>query len=121
MFALAAGVMLALVAAGPVSVKGTWEGKLSGQRPDGSAVEDTAYMVLDQKESEVTGTIGSSATDQHPISTGTVEGNKVSLLAKHAENGREYRVEVTIDGDDMKGMLFMGERKAELTLKRRKQ
>ena len=121
MFALAAGVLLALVAAGPVNVKGTWEGKLNAQRQDGTPLEDTAMMILDQKDSTVTGSIGGSATDQHPITSGTVEGNKMTLVAKHAENGREYKVEVTIDGDDMKGTLSMGDRTAQLTLKRRKQ
>ena len=42
-------------------------------------------------------------------------------MAQHVKNGREYRVELTVDGDTMKGTLTSGERRGELVVKRRKE
>jgi hypothetical protein len=116
-----AGLLLTLIAGSAADVKGKWDGKVSGQRPDGTTSEDTALVMLDQKDSTVTGTVGGSETDQHPITSGTLDGNKLTLTAKHSENGREYRIELTIDGDEMQGTLTTGERHAKLVLKKRKE
>jgi hypothetical protein len=115
-----ASVLLALVTGSAADVKGRWEGKVIAQKPDGTTAEDTALLILDQKESTVTGTIGGSDNDQHPITSGTVDGNKVTIAATHAQNGREFRLELTLEGDDMKGTLTSGERRGQLELKRRK-
>lgn len=115
------GLLLALIAAPPVDVKGKWDGKITGQRPDGTTSEDTALLILDQKDGTITGTVGGSESDQHPITSGTIEGNKVSLVAKHSTKEREYKIELTVDGDEMRGTLTSGERKAQLVLKKRKE
>lgn len=116
------GTLLLTLAAGQaVDVKGKWDGTITAQRPDGTRNEDTALLILDQKSTTVTGTVGGSETDQHPISSGTIEGNKITLLARNAENGREYKLELTVDGDEMKGTLTSGERVGQLVAKRRKQ
>lgn len=116
-----AGLSLALIMGSAADVKGKWDGKITGQRPDGSAAEDTALLILDQKDKVVTGTVGGNESDQHPITSGTLEGDKLSLVAKNAQNGREYRIELTVGTDEMTGTLSTGERTAKLVVKKRKE
>lgn len=118
---LAVGLVLALATAPAVDVKGKWDGTITGQRPDGTTSDDKALLILDQKDTTVTGTVGGSETDQHPITSGTIEGNKLTLLAKNVNNEREYRIELTIEGDEMKGTLTSGDRRAQIVAKRRKE
>ena len=115
------GLLLTLAVAAPIDVKGKWDGTVSGERPDGTTHTDEALLILDQKDTTITGTVGGSETDQHPITSGTIEGNKVMLTAKNANNGREYRIELTVENDEMKGTLATGERKAQLSVKKRKE
>ena len=114
-------LMLAAVTAAPADVKGTWDGKLTSQREDGTTAEDTVLLILDQKETTVTGTVGGNESDQHPITSGTIEGNKVTILAKNTNNEREYRLELTLENDELKGTLTSGTRKAEIAVKKRKE
>jgi hypothetical protein len=115
------GLLLALAAAPAVDVKGKWDGTITGERPDGTKSDDQALLILDQKDTTVTGTVGGSETDQHPITSGTIEGNKLILLAKNANNEREYRIELTIEGDQMTGTLTSGDRRAQIVAKKRKE
>jgi hypothetical protein len=115
------GLALALATGSAADIKGKWEGKIIGERPDGTKSEDTALLILDQKGATLTGSVGGSETDQHPITSGTIEGNKVTIVAKHEKNGREYHLELTLEGDTMKGTLTSGERRGELLVKRRKE
>ena len=115
-----ASLLLALVTPAQADVKGRWEGTVTGTRPDGTASENSALLILDQKDGKVTGTLGGDDADQHPISSGTLEGNKLTLKATHRENGREFLVELTVEKEEMKGTVTSGERKATLTLKRTK-
>jgi hypothetical protein len=117
----AASLLLALVVGSAADVTGKWEGKLTGQRDDGSTSEDTALLILEQKGTTITGTVGGNDADRHPITKGTIAGNKIALTAKNARNDREYTLELTVEGDVMKGTLATGERKAQLVLKRRKE
>jgi hypothetical protein len=120
LFAIAS-LSLALLVGAPADVTGKWEGTLTGQRPDGTTSEDGAYMVLEQKGTAVTGTVGGNANDQHPITSGSLEGAKLTLLARNANNDREYKIELTLDGDVMKGTVTSGERSGQVSLKRLKQ
>ena len=115
------GLLLAALTAAPVDVKGKWEGTVTGTREDGTTSTDTALLILDQKDTVVTGTLGGSEADQHAISKGTIDGDKLVLLATHETNGREFRVELTVKGDEMTGTVTSGTRKGDVALKRRKQ
>jgi hypothetical protein len=115
-----AGLVLALSTGAAADVTGTWEGTLIGQRPDGTTSEDGAYLVLKQKGSEVTGTVGGNVNDQHPITKGSIDGSKVLIEATHSTNGREYKVELTVEGDQMKGTVTSGDRTAQVNVKRLK-
>jgi hypothetical protein len=119
MFAIAS-LLLTLVQANPINVKGTWEGTLTGFSDDGSPKEDTALLILDQKEATVTGTVGGSQDDQFPITSGTVDANKVTLVAKK-DDGREFRVELTLENDQLKGTVASGTRTGKLQVRRRKE
>jgi len=60
-------LLLALIAAPPADIKGKWEGTLSGQRPDSTTNEDSALLILNQKDGTITGTIGAP----RPVNPGT--------------------------------------------------
>ena len=120
MLIAAASLLLTLTVGAPVDVSGKWDGKVTSQAPDGSTNENSALLILTQKDGTITGTLGGDEADQHPISSGKIEGNKVTLLAKHTQNGREFRIELTVEHDEMKGTVTSGERKGQLTVKRRK-
>ena len=121
MFLAITSLLLAVMAASPADIKGKWDGTIKGERPDGTTSEDTALLILDQKGGTITGTVGGSESDQHPITSGTIDGNKVTLLAKHQTNGREYKIDLTVDGDQMTGTLVSGQRQAKLLVKKRKE
>lgn len=115
-----AGLLMALVVA-PADVKGKWEGKITGHRDDGTTSEDSALLILDQKDTTITGSVGGNESDQHPITSGTIDGNKISLVAKHLQNGREYKIELTVENDEMKGTLTSGDRRGTLLVKKRQE
>ena len=119
LFAIATILLSALTAA-PADLTGKWEGQLTATRSDGSTHEDTVLLILNQKDSAITGTIGGSETDQHPISSGTIDGDKVVITAKHATNGREYRLELKLQNEELNGTVTAGEMRAEVRTKRRK-
>jgi hypothetical protein len=113
--------LLAALVAAPADIKGKWEGTVTSQRPDGTTSETPALLVLDQKDGAVTGTIGGSETDQHPITSGSIDGSKVVIDAKQTNNDREFHLELTVENDEMKGTVKSGERTGQLTLRRRKE
>lgn len=115
------GLLLAALTAAPANVKGKWEGTLSGTAEDGTTRTDSAVLILDQKDTTITGSLGGSETDQHPITKGTIDGDKVVLLARHDTNGREFRLELTIKGDEMAGIVVSGTLKGTVAIERKKQ
>ena len=122
MFVAVAALIVSLVA-GPAAaeITGKWDGTIKGTRPDGTVSEDTALLILTQKDKTIAGTVGGNEGDQHPIVSGSIEGNKITIVAKNANNDREYKLEMIVEGDEMKGKLSSGDRTAELVAKRRKQ
>lgn len=119
MLAATATVLLALSLAVPSDIKGKWDGTVTSQAEDGSTRTDTALLILDQKDTAVTGSIGGSETDQIPIATGTIDGDKVTLTATSA-SGREFRLELTVTSDEMKGTVTSGGRKGQVVARKRK-
>jgi hypothetical protein len=118
--ALAALILSLVTGPAAVDVTGKWDGTIKGQRPDGTTHEDAALLILTQKDKAITGSVGGNETDQHPIVSGSVDGNKITILAKNVNNDREYKLELTVEGDEMKGKLSSGDRTAELIAKKRK-
>ena len=117
-----ATIRLSALTAVPADVTGKWEGRLTATRNDGSRHEDTVLLILKQKEDgTITGTIGGGENDQHAISTGRIDGEKVVIAAKHGTNGREYRLELTLQNEELNGTVTAGEQLAEVRTKRRKE
>ena len=112
--------LIAGLAAAPADVTGKWEGKLTMER-DGAQQEDSALLILTQKGTTITGTVGGNDSDQHPITSGTIDGDKIVLLAKNANNDREYRIELTVSGDELKGTIASGDRRGQVYAKKRKE
>ena len=112
--------LVAVLAGAPADVTGKWDGKLT-MHQDGEQREDSALLILTQKGSTITGTVGGNESDQHPITSGTIDGDKIVLLAKNANNDREYRIELTVTGDELKGTIASGERRGEVYAKKRKE
>ena len=70
---------LAFGAAPATNVTGRWSGtfKMVGQETQPG--DATAFLVLQQQGSEITGTVGSSPEQQHAIAKGKIEGDKITL------------------------------------------
>lgn len=116
-----ATILLSVLTAAPADVTGKWEGRLTATRSDGTTHEDTVLLVLKQKDATITGTIGGHENDQHPIASGTIDGDKVVVVASHATNGREYRLELKLENEELTGTVTAGEQRAEVRTKRRKE
>jgi hypothetical protein len=111
-------ILLSVLTAVPADLSGRWEGNLTAARSDGSKHEDTVLLILTEKDGKITGTIGGGENDQHPITTGTIDGDKVVIAATHATNGREYRLELTLQNEELNGTVTAGEMRAEVRTKR---
>jgi hypothetical protein len=70
-------------AASPIDtgVSGTWSGSFDIHYPDGRVVNDTAWLVLQQTGSIVTGTVGPKPDQQGPVREGTVSHNTFRFVA----------------------------------------
>jgi hypothetical protein len=119
-FALAGMLAVALAAAPAADISGKWSGTLTAQRDDGSKHEDTALLILTQKGTTITGTVGGHENDRHPITKGTIDGNKIALEAT-LQNGRVMTFALSVENEDMKGTIQMGERTAQIVLKKQKE
>ena len=118
---LLATLLVAVFGVQAPDVTGTWDGTLSAAREDGSRSEDRALLILAQKGSVITGTLGSSEDDQHPITKGSIDGKKVVLDATHSRSGREYHLELTVEGDELTGTVTSGDRKGDVRAKKRRE
>lgn len=88
-------------------VTGTWSGPMQMTR-GGETKDDSAHMVLTQKGTEITGTIGPNADKQLPISKGSIEGSDITLEATPPNGEGKVTVKLKADGDKL-----IGELKAE--------
>lgn len=114
-------LLLALSAAPQVNVTGKWEGAITTRTDDGSTRSSPALLILEQKDNAVTGTVGEHETDRHPIVSASVDGDKLKIHAKNANNSREYHLELTVTGDEMKGSITSGSRSAQFSAKKKKE
>ncbi len=100
MKAIVCMLLLAAVAltAAAADVSGKWSGSFTDQGGDGGS----AYAVLKQSGTTVTGTAGPDESQQWPIQNGKAEGDKVTLEVK-ADDGTIYKCALVLAGDTMKG------------------
>jgi len=81
-------------------VTGKWTGSFTPENDE----SHSALLVLKQDGAVITGTAGPDESQQFPIQTGKIDGNKVVLEVSPSE-GAVYHLELVLDGDHMKGDL----------------
>jgi hypothetical protein len=101
-----AGVLTALLAlvASAADVTGAWNGTFKVTMPNGQTANDSVRLVLKQDGTRVTGTAGPNASQQAPITKGTIEGNRI-LLEMPVPEGT-YKFDLWLEGDHLKGDLI---------------
>jgi hypothetical protein len=92
---------LSLVAAPETNVTGTWSGSFTMTGPNGETNDGSALLLLKQAGTEITGTVGPNDGEQHPIKTGKIAGDKITLLVE--DEGRVINFDLVIAADRIKG------------------
>jgi hypothetical protein len=103
-----------------VNATGNWSGSFNMMRQNGEVNESTAYLKLTQKGSEITGTAGPNETEQSPILTGKIEGDKITMEVDHGGHKIKFDLVVTADRitGDASGSDGADTMKAKLDVKR---
>jgi hypothetical protein len=99
-----AGLLLLLVwalSAADSDVSGKWSGSFNATGPDGETKESTAVFLLKQNGSELTGSVGPNEDEQHQITKGKIEGDKITLEANH--DGGVIKFALALVEDHIKG------------------
>jgi hypothetical protein len=78
---------------------GKWTGTLT---PGDGGESHSALLVLTQTGTAITGTAGPDESQQFPVQTGKIDGNKITLDVSPHE-GALYHMELVLDGDHIKG------------------
>jgi len=119
---LALVALASLPAAADVNVTGNWTGTFNATGPDGQSHDSGAVLILKQNGNQITGSAGPDENEQHPITKGTIDGNKVVLEVDAGEH--PFHLELTYTEDRLQGFASQtgdsGERRAKLDLKRAK-
>jgi uncharacterized protein (DUF2147 family) len=99
---------LVTFAASP-DVSGKWSGTFTPETGDGGS----AYLVLKQNGSAITGTAGPSADQQWAIQSAKISGNTVTVEVKDPDSGAVYKCTMTLSGNKMAGDIdvAMGDQK----------
>ena len=90
---------LALVAVADTNVTGKWTGSYKIGGPESET--GTAVLVLKQTGSDITGSVGPGEGEQHPITKGKIEGDKVTLLVE--DDGHTIKLDLVVAGDRITG------------------
>ena len=94
-------VLLAALTASAADISGKWSGSFTMTGPGGETGQNTAFVVFQQKGTELTGSGGPDETLQWPILKGKVEGNRITFEVQ--SDGPLYKVDVMLAGDHIKG------------------
>jgi hypothetical protein len=92
---------LCVMAAAAADITGKWTGTFALTRPDGETRDTTALLVLKQTGSEVTGTVGPNEGEQHAITKGSIDGDKIALLVE--ADGRVVKFDLVLASDKISG------------------
>jgi hypothetical protein len=90
--------LLTVVGASAADFSGRW----SGSSPDDKSV-GTIYAVLKQDGMMLTGSAGPNESRQFPITTGKVDGDRLTFEAKMG--GGRMRFDLTAAGSELKGTM----------------
>jgi hypothetical protein len=92
---------LCAMAAAGADVTGKWSGSFKATRPDGQAQDGTALIILKQTGSDITGSVGPNEGEQHAITKGRIEGDKITL--ESADGGMVIKLALVLTGDRIAG------------------
>lgn len=81
---------------------GTWSGSFDIHFADGRVVNDTAWLVLQQSGTTVTGTVGPKATEQGPVREGLVSGDELRFVADSTQ-GKVLQFVLKRQGESLSG------------------
>jgi hypothetical protein len=120
------GILCLLALAGGLfadaNVTGNWTGTFSPIDEQGVAHEGPALLKLKQTGTEIAGSVGPSEEEQHTITKGKIEGNKVTLEV--SEEGHQLVIRLVLAEDSLKGDVDAShdgqQMKAKLDVKRAK-
>jgi hypothetical protein len=90
-----------VAAAAGADVSGQWSGSFKATNPDGETRDGTALLILKQTGSEITGSVGPHADEQHAITKGKIEGDKITL--ESTDGGMTIKLELVVTGDRIAG------------------
>ena len=82
-------------------ISGKWSGSFTMTGPDGDNQHDTAFVILQQKGTELTGSGGPDESRQWPILKGKVEGDRITFEVQ--SDGPLYKVDCKLVGDHIQG------------------
>jgi hypothetical protein len=92
-------ILTLIFSAAAADLTGKWSGAFASETGD----TGSAYIVVQQSGSRITGTGGPDANTQWPGLTGSITGNKVSFQVTSADDGTVYKCSLVLDGDHLKG------------------
>lgn len=93
--------VFALTAAADTDITGKWSGSFDITQPDGGVKNSTAFLILKQAGSEITGSVGPVEDEQFPIMKGKIDGEKITIEADH--DGHTLKLALVLAGDHIKG------------------
>lgn len=98
---LLAFALFASLAIADVNVTGKWTGSFKITTGDGDSKDSTALLVLTQNGSDITGSVGPNEGEQHTITKGKIDGDKVTLLIE--EDGAAIKFDLVATADHITG------------------
>jgi hypothetical protein len=93
--------VFALSASADTEVTGKWSGSFNVSGPNGEGKDGTAYLVLKQSGSDITGTVGPNEDEQYPIVKGKIEGDKITIEVNH--DGHAVKLALVLAEDRITG------------------
>jgi hypothetical protein len=89
--------LLAGIAIADTNVTGKWSGSFNVIGQDGDGNDSTAVLMLKQNGSEITGTVGPNEGEQHTITKGKIEGDKITILVEDEGHTVTFALVATTD------------------------
>ena len=92
---------LAGIAIADTNVTGKWSGSFNVMDENGGTKESTAVLILKQSGSDITGTVGPDEGEQHAITKGKIDGDKITL--ESADGNVSIKLDLALAGDRITG------------------
>jgi hypothetical protein len=92
---------LGLSAAAGTDVTGKWTGSATATTEEGQTREGTAVLNLKQTGAEITGSVGPTDDNQHTITKGRIDGDKIMLEV--VDDQLTIKFDLTLTGDRIAG------------------